>query len=999
MGYHELTNVNCTLWVLEALLSLSPALDQLCQSSEIAQSDHTPLLTLLKDVRSKVREYKVKNKKKKEDKENETAMKQNMDEIGVKMWNIATQLKANIEPHSGVGNETQLIASLYHTSFRLLEASSEAKPRPTLVMRLLQSVSCAITSLAMTGELTTAEELTRAGAELQQSLTVSEGASVKEKNDVLIKFQLARVDLEIARRNDNLALSLMMRAADDASDIYQVNFIHTITLLPLTKQQYQAILSKYWSIARQITRARSEDKAVVSFTTAPIEWLQEALSLNKKMRDLRSDFPVLRRVQGAALQNIGDVKTTKALRFDLPDVDRVQVVILQNIAREHINNASDDPQSIEKAKSTLNKLIKLIGTEDQALSFENYLLLVHLWSRDKKQDQDSVGQSFDRLINVMIWKDDNVYSVIAQVQALSSNFPAIQLSVLQSLLKRAFIADDGRRYIGTVVYEGILTAHQQFSTSPNDVHSVVVAMLEAIDKSGAQKDIDATRATAIQMVLMRLADGLYKNGDKNEEAAQWYLLAGHPALASAGSERTSLCRRKGALCFIKSDSWLFARGIIKECSSGEAATQYLTFLIATKYCDEEMAQQAISKMVECPDLESGQIASLASMTEKEEESPIRLAGLRALLASLNMPRLRDELKIQSMTVIRCLIQISLKQDIAKEGSLIANEILGYAESAIRLLTEDVAKYAAQKAAIAWLYKTVYNFAIEGSDSVAPSILADLFSIAAQLIFFYGQLQGDTIDSKMEDTRICAMFACLSGKLLHYRGLPDGDEKTMLQGQLLQYLPSVQGGLPSLSSSHKTDQLNDLVTVYQMEIACDMSDWEQVANIASAACDPKHVATISRKLELMANLVLDYPNCPTSVSSQILEAIIVSCDVAIAEEVARFARWVRGITVLLLHADGAHQDVRRSQWYVSRALEIIRTSAGASGYPHDEIQWLSSTSWNQGLQQYHSSRQQDALWWCGISIEIGECLPKGMIPLTQLRRQYKVMLRQQKEASV
>nr|XP_018260723.1 uncharacterized protein I303_06438 [Kwoniella dejecticola CBS 10117]OBR82881.1 hypothetical protein I303_06438 [Kwoniella dejecticola CBS 10117] len=875
MGYHELTNVNCTLWVLEALLSLSPALDQLCQSSEIAQSDHTPLLTLLKDVRSKVREYKVKNKKKKEDKENETAMKQNMDEIGVKMWNIATQLKANIEPHSGVGNETQLIASLYHTSFRLLEASSEAKPRPTLVMRLLQSVSCAITSLAR--ELTTAEELTRAGAELQQSLTVSEGASVKEKNDVLIKFQLARVDLEIARRNDNLALSLMMRAADDASDIYQVNFIHTITLLPLTKQQYQAILSKYWSIARQITRARSEDKAVVSFTTAPIEWLQEALSLNKKMRDLRSDFPVLRRVQGAALQNIGDVKTTKALRFDLPDVDRVQVVILQNIAREHINNASDDPQSIEKAKSTLNKLIKLIGTEDQALSFENYLLLVHLWSRDKKQDQDSVGQSFDRLINVMIWKDDNVYSVIAQVQALSSNFPAIQLSVLQSLLKRAFIADDGRRYIGTVVYEGILTAHQQFSTSPNDVHSVVVAMLEAIDKSGAQKDIDATRATAIQMVLMRLADGLYKNGDKNEEAAQWYLLAGHPALASAGSERTSLCRRKGALCFIKSDSWLFARGIIKECSSGEAATQYLTFLIATKY--------------------------------------------------------------------------------------------------------------------------FYNFAIEGSDSVAPSILADLFSIAAQLIFFYGQLQGDTIDSKMEDTRICAMFACLSGKLLHYRGLPDGDEKTMLQGQLLQYLPSVQGGLPSLSSSHKTDQLNDLVTVYQMEIACDMSDWEQVANIASAACDPKHVATISRKLELMANLVLDYPNCPTSVSSQILEAIIVSCDVAIAEEVARFARWVRGITVLLLHADGAHQDVRRSQWYVSRALEIIRTSAGASGYPHDEIQWLSSTSWNQGLQQYHSSRQQDALWWCGISIEIGECLPKGMIPLTQLRRQYKVMLRQQKEASV
>nr|XP_019010178.1 uncharacterized protein I206_04646 [Kwoniella pini CBS 10737]OCF48959.1 hypothetical protein I206_04646 [Kwoniella pini CBS 10737] len=912
----------------EALLSLDSLLDRLSHFEE-EEINYEHLLVALSDVRAKVKDYKTKSKKKKEDKENEMAIIQNMDEKAtVKIWNLTSELKQYLELTSKMGKQdVQLIAS----------PSTEPRPNTILTMRMLRAGASAISALTLSEDLKDAEDLVQAAAELNQTLTTSNTPDEAINNDgkeAQLKFQLARVDLEIARRGDNLALSLMIRAADDAT----------------TVAQYQEVLCKYWSVyQRLVSRTPSKDEVAVAFTTAPIEWLQQGLAVSNKMKDLGLIIPGLHKIQVCP----------SAVPSEGRPADRATPCL-------EGRNTSISGHVYFKTVETFWLIYSTTGqTSDirkQAFAYS--------YATPRREKGSTVRPPPADVFDALEWNDEAVASVIAQLHALSTDFPDLPFSVLQTFLIHALSQDNAYPYIGQILYEGISFGRQHFSRHTQAAHHGIVVMFEAIVKTGVQQAIDLTKAIGMQMMLLNLADKLYKINEKLEEAAQWYMLVAHPALSSAGDVRSLASLRKGALCFIQSGNLLVAEDLLKQCSSNDASTQYLFFLLAQKTNDTQVAIKAIEETMKCPDFGAGHIVAITSVAEREGDHALRIIALKALFESLQQSDVRDDLKIESMTVIRCLMQIAMSSDNTQQDkNKVGAEIVGYVDCG-------------------------YNFALDSLSEISAEILANLFNCSAQLIYWYGRLVGKDDENTLHFTRGAAMFACFSGKLFHYRDLPESLEKNLLQDQLLQYFRSVFDGLLAMPEDQKRDRLQTLLEVYQMELVCDSSDWNQVEDIISYLCSPTQTAesNSTRKLELMANLLLGYRDCPAPIVHRILETIIASCSTKTAEDVSRFSSWIRAIITLLLQEGGNSENLAKAPFYIDRVLQILRTSSETNAYPTDEVRWLSSTSWNKGLKCYHFSRYEEAQWWCQRSLELGASLPAGTIPLSKLQRQYDAMFR-------
>lgn len=68
---------------------------------------------------------------------------------------------------------------------------------------------------------------------------------------------------------------------------------------------------------------------------------------------------------------------------------------------------------------------------------------------------------------------------------------------------------------------------------------------------------------------------------------------------------------KAALAYINAEDYEAAARLIALCSAGEAATQYLRFLVAIHSGSVEAAIEAVHLMIECSDVQGKQLILMA----------------------------------------------------------------------------------------------------------------------------------------------------------------------------------------------------------------------------------------------------------------------------------------------------------------------------------------------------------------------------------------------------
>ena len=81
---------------------------------------------------------------------------------------------------------------------------------------------------------------------------------------------------------------------------------------------------------------------------------------------------------------------------------------------------------------------------------------------------------------------------------------------------------------------------------------------------------------------------LYQYGERKHslrrcsDAIEWFLLGTRKAFSSVTCTYSSKCFRKAALCHIEREEYAQASDLIRQCPGDEAATHYLSFLVAIK---------------------------------------------------------------------------------------------------------------------------------------------------------------------------------------------------------------------------------------------------------------------------------------------------------------------------------------------------------------------------------------------------------------------------------
>jgi hypothetical protein len=123
--------------------------------------------------------------------------------------------------------------------------------------------------------------------------------------------------------------------------------------------------------------------------------------------------------------------------------------------------------------------------------------------------------------------------------------------------------------------------------------------IEVLVLESAEFELPEIGATACLMVrLLHSASGqchdvsfpqlFYQYGERKHslkrcsDAIEWFLLGTRKAFSSITDTYTSKCFRKAALCHIELEEYAQASDLIRQCPGDEAATHYLSFLVAVK---------------------------------------------------------------------------------------------------------------------------------------------------------------------------------------------------------------------------------------------------------------------------------------------------------------------------------------------------------------------------------------------------------------------------------
>ncbi|WVQ72986.1 hypothetical protein IAR50_002549 [Cryptococcus sp. DSM 104548] len=736
----------------ESLEHARPHLTTLLTSPSSSETA-TVLLEALDNVQDAVHTYakQRKSRKKKDgDGEAEQVKVDWLDTEGVHLWNLASQVGRTTPNNPSLSKEViAIVVALRLTGYRILEAATDPKGPTAFIVRLLGLTAKTMSSLLDAGKTAVASQLAVQGAEFEQTLISANNTQapgeMKQQVSSLVWFYCARIELLLKEGNYNFAFDILLKA------------IVLDEMWTMSAQECHILAAKCWTVGNDMLQTK--DNVPLS-----IDWLKQGIMLIEKM-------------------------VNRGLKVDR--LEELHIATLKSLARAQMIQVDENPQSLQAATATLDELTRLVG-EDDHVTLGEMRLLQFLALKSSKAPENEIKMVLNDLMKPKEWTEEKVIELLSQLASLMGDYPTLPSTAVQTFLRNALSHPDGHPHVQLIIYEGLLFAK---SLSPPALGiRTAVSILDLASKNETYRMEDKVNVVACQILLWNIAN-FNENKERITESAHWYQLAGHDIFKELGGENTSRCLRKAALCHIKTADWGAAHDLIARCPAHEASTHYLSFLAAIRQDRQQAAIDAVSSIVECSDFEAQQLVLMTSLANEKGAQPVLIASMRALLNVLTTSNTSLEVQIETITVIRCLVRMSVMELAqAEDKEAVVDSILEYLRTAVELLTEDPSIGQGQTKGIAWLYKCAYNVAVQGLHSLSSRSLADLFDRSAQLMTIYEVIESMSTDPDLPFVRGSAMFACLCGKIFLCKELPTGPDKVLLLDQLLEYIPQCRNAL-------------------------------------------------------------------------------------------------------------------------------------------------------------------------------------------------------------
>ncbi|WWD19497.1 hypothetical protein CI109_103958 [Kwoniella shandongensis] len=668
----------------------------------------------------------------------------------------------------------------------------------------------------------------------------------------------------------------------------------------LGHNEYRLLASKCWAMGQKwMAESRKDDQGV----HAAIEWLDLGLKI----------------VENVANRGVA-----------IPDWHLFRTSMLYKIASAYAKNAARDPSAAASGAAALDRLVETTDPKPKnlAVTHRAYILRLHL-IRTSNASESEVRQAVEALIRNIPWVEETVIESICQFQTLIVQYPDTAIFAMQTMLDCALAAPQALSLIPP-------TANQ--NRYQIDDKAYVIACQSLLWNSGGKSEKDNNMG----------------------EAAQWYELAAHRVFGILGEGNLASCRRKAAMCYIRSGSFKVATELIRLCPTEEASTQYLRFYLAVKQGHDQAAIEATTAIASCPDLDSKQLVLMNTLASGAKSSSVYYKAMQTLLAVLKRADMQGDFGKQALSVIR---------------DDLADKLVGYLQSAIELLSQNASQGPQQAKEVAWLYKTAYNAAVRGLNYLATKILSDLFYATVQLMRLYDDYAFER-DADFAFIRTSAMFGTICGKMFELRDLKNSKDKSRLSQSLLDSIHDCRVALSDIRADHPrlatTSSMAAIVDICEVEILCEQGSWGNLNTTVQECMRESSSSGPSSAMgtaEAILNVCYGYEGCPTQIIFDILAYLVTSSHTTTSAEIVQYSRWIRSIIRLLFEQSTAVSDEQALR-FALEAYNVIRTSTVRAAYPQEEIYWLYTNLYNHGIN-FNGPHQQH---FCGLAIDIASTIP-------------------------
>ncbi|KAG8930527.1 hypothetical protein FRC01_002649 [Tulasnella sp. 417] len=714
---------------------------------------------------------------------------------GVSLWNISTSLRPSLDSSS---ENYRVFAFLRLTGYLLIEAGMEPKPNV--------EVTKTASSLAGCDELDYAERLLMRAAKFEEVLSKSQDASLeRSKAASIVSYFSTRMEMEWRRENESVAYHMLGKASDNA------------LLCQLSSEDIELLASKTLDIGKSILKAVSPEasKDINSQPGQPgpeaaLEWLQRALLL----------------VETASKGGTQNASLRRAT--------------LRGLARAHFQHSRNNQSSLDSAEETITELLadpEMKPEEIQQLRWMHLSIL-----KRRKVSNERLEAAFKAITDNVSFNEMNVTDILQEIGVLADNRPLVS-ALFKIFLERAI---DSENNSGQPFVTRILTAHMFILMSaPDEAEALdsTRASLKVISKNPAFT-LDKIAATACQSLLFQQGGRCFQT-KHYLQAADWFKLSADSVFEASSEANLSKCLRKTALCYIQAGKYALASDAIAKCPGSEAATRYVSFLCAAHQGLEDDAIQAIADMATSPDFDRKMLLLATKLAHEHKMRSLLLSILEKLLLTLQSSAAL-ETEVEAMTLVRCMVRVIVEL-LNEPNAEMQSSSSRYFHPTYTNWWLFFHSHLAQKSAslitkdVSWLWRIVYNTAIEGCKSWDAFKVAELFSLAHELMLLYDRTTVATSENELEHYSGLALFSSICCRVFGLRNIGENLDSTEVRKTLRNDIRNFrEKALPRLSQTQgNTTKLGSLVNlsfVLEVEQVCCLKQWGDLQRIMEASLD-------------------------------------------------------------------------------------------------------------------------------------------------------------------
>ncbi|KAI9460127.1 hypothetical protein BJY52DRAFT_1222744 [Lactarius psammicola] len=843
-----------------------------------------------------------------------------LDREGTYLWNHASSMRLL------AGDQIPaVVAALRLAGFRLIEAGLPEDLDVDCLVHMLQLASKTGATLADSGKYELASSVLTSAAKFEQCLRNADDPKNIHRQSIAqatVVYYCSRMEAAWKEGNDSVA-QYMLRS---------------ITVSPFCPQR-ELLASKVLRIGKSIliSEDRDNDPKIDARAEEAVKWLQKAFSLAEHLDDTLT--------AGAADLKVGFLFSAD----NVTDCGRLrsQRCILRNLgsprpiprpcfvfgdprfpARAYVLSSSLNAENLARAETALNELLNSIppGHHKAAASQELRWWKLAVLKR-RNAPEDTLFESFRSIIEHMEFTEDSINKYISihpEIFWATTNriyYPSILLDLRtvshHHLLVIKVIQMCFRAILGAVTNSGLpfverLLLAVIFHCSTDVDHARAMRDLGETCSLLESADFELPKIGATACLMLFYQYGERKRSLKRcSEAVDWFLLGTRKAFSSVADTCASKCIRKAALCHIEQEEYAQASAIIRHCPGDEAATHYLTFLVAVK-----QAIRAVKDMVHGTCFDQKMLLVATRLAHESDLKNVLLSVLQELTDFVGA-RKTTEMNVEPVTLVRCMIRLVLR--------LIADPVnAGEKDILINKLTEHFSTARKERRVsfiikdISWLWRTAYNCAIQGCtewDNAEERLLETYMETALE------------VDEEMHLCIVFSSFAAVSARVFAIRKveLQMNSDKVPDRPPLSPQLEftaheiqnceerlrkTIEEGVIGPNNTPRVVQCLSVLLIFEAELACRMKEWQVI---------PKVIQKVGQ--------------CQTS-PSDTFEAITDMLAILHASldrntlSVGKFARWLRAICTMLL-ARNTVPDRLKAIGYIEQAIVVLEEHGGDS----------------------------------------------------------------------